>query len=123
MFTLLCLLTLKLAAEQRGCVLRRWKHYDDAFFPALVLGSVGLLAPGSGSRGFCCPPAACARSCSPGLGNLLPGRRRSVFVYVECGSSGTHGKNCASHQTLTPACIGLTCSVCTVHFIFNSTRF
>ena len=26
-----------------------------------------------------------------GLGNLLPGRRRSVFVYVECGSSGTHG--------------------------------
>lgn len=53
------------------------------------------------------------------LGNLLPGRR-SVFVYVECGSSGTHG--CALHIKLkTPAFIGLTCSVCTVQFIFKYT--
>lgn len=70
----------------------------SCYFPARILWSVGLVLPNS-VQGFLLPSGGGQAMLQSGLSNLLPGRRRSVFVYVECGSSGTHGKNCASLQT------------------------
>lgn len=43
------------------------------------------------------PPRGDPGKLLPRLCYRLPGRhrRRAAFVYVECGSSGTHGGNCA----------------------------
>lgn len=37
------------------------------------------------------PPSGAPVKLLPRVCNRLPGRRRAALVYVECGSSGTHG--------------------------------
>lgn len=69
---------------------------------------VGLHPPGR------VPPPRMPPPCLafPPLSRLI-----SLFVYVECGSSGTPSPNCASPPRKTAACSVSACTVCTVHTI------
>lgn len=51
-----------------------------------------LARDGDQENGAQLPPSGASGKLLPRVCNRLPGRcRRAAFVYVECGSSGTHG--------------------------------
>lgn len=123
LFTL-CLLTLKVATGQRGFVLWRWKHNNETFIPALVLywRSCYFIITGAGSGVSAAiqrpTGAAAVRAGYPPPRPLLA----LCLCMWNAGQAELTAKTALHIKLKTPAFIGLTCSVCTVQFIFNSTR-